>query len=96
MALPKRQRNKVSELSASGLERGRQLSKIYKEPDYTQAVAETEVFALPDADKARRQRRKTWTTRDSHLRWYQWSSWRSTKPRTRWTILSLLTERLAC
>jgi hypothetical protein len=43
---------------ASGLERGRQLSKIYKEPDYTQAVAETEVFALPDADKARRQRRK--------------------------------------
>jgi hypothetical protein len=43
---------------SSGLERGRQLSKIYKEPDYTQAVAETEVFALPDADKARRQRRK--------------------------------------
>jgi hypothetical protein len=43
---------------ASGLERGRQLSKIYKEPDYTQAVAETEVFALPNADKARRQRRK--------------------------------------
>jgi hypothetical protein len=43
---------------ASGLERGRQLSKIYNQPDYTQAVAETEVFALPDADKARRQRRK--------------------------------------
>jgi hypothetical protein len=43
---------------SSGLERGRQLSKIYKEPDYTQAVAETEVFALPNADKARRQRRK--------------------------------------
>jgi hypothetical protein len=43
---------------SSGLERGRQLSKIYNQPDYTQAVAETEVFALPDADKARRQRRK--------------------------------------
>jgi len=43
---------------ASGLERGRQLSQIYKQPDYTQAVAETEVFALPDAEKARRQRRK--------------------------------------
>jgi hypothetical protein len=58
MELPKKQHNKVSELSASGLERGRQLSKIYNQPDYTQAVAETEVFALPDADKARRQRRK--------------------------------------
>jgi len=43
---------------ASGLERGRQLSQIYKQPDYTQAVAEAEVFALPDAEKARRQRRK--------------------------------------
>ena len=43
---------------ASGLERGRQLSQIYQQPDYTQAVAETELFALPDADKARRQRRK--------------------------------------
>jgi hypothetical protein len=43
---------------ASGLERGRQLSQIYNQPDYTQAVAETEVFALPDAEKARRQRRK--------------------------------------
>jgi len=43
---------------AGGLERGRQLSQIYKQPDYTQAVAEAEVFALPDAEKARRQRRK--------------------------------------
>ena len=43
---------------ASGLERGRQLSNIYQQPDYTQQVAETEVFALPDAEKARRQRRK--------------------------------------
>ena len=43
---------------ASGLERGRQLSQIYQQPDYTQAVAETEVFALPNAEQARRQRRK--------------------------------------
>jgi hypothetical protein len=43
---------------ASGLERGRQLSNIYQQPDYTQQVAESEVFALPDAEKARRQRRK--------------------------------------
>jgi len=43
---------------ASGLERGKQLSEIYQQPDYTQAVAEAEVFALPDAEKARRQRRK--------------------------------------
>ena len=43
---------------ASGLERGRQLSQIYQQPDYTQAVAEAEVFALPDAEKARRQRMK--------------------------------------
>ena len=43
---------------ASGLERGRQLSQIYNQPDYTQAVAEAEVFALPNAEKARRQRRK--------------------------------------
>jgi len=43
---------------SSGLERGRQLSNIYQQPDYTQQVAETEVFALPDADKARRQRRR--------------------------------------
>ena len=43
---------------ASGLERGRQLSEIYQQPDYTQAVAEAEVFSLPDAEQARRQRRK--------------------------------------
>jgi hypothetical protein len=43
---------------ASGLERGRQLSQIYQQPEYTQQVAETEVFALPDAEKARRQRRR--------------------------------------
>ena len=43
---------------AGGLERGRQLSQIYDQPTYTQEVAEAEVFALPDAEKARRQRRK--------------------------------------
>jgi hypothetical protein len=43
---------------ASGLERGRQLSKIYEQPEYTQQVAETEVFALPSAEKARRQRQR--------------------------------------
>ena len=43
---------------ASGLERGRQLSQIYQQPEYTQQVAEAEVFALPDAEKARRQRRR--------------------------------------
>jgi hypothetical protein len=43
---------------SSGLERGRQLSNIYQQPTYTQEVAETEFFALPDADKARRQRRR--------------------------------------
>jgi len=43
---------------SSGLERGRQLSNIYQQPTYTQEVAETEVFALPDAEKARRQRRR--------------------------------------
>lgn len=43
---------------ASGLERGRQLSQIYQQPDYTQAVAETEVFNLPAAEQARRQRRR--------------------------------------
>jgi len=43
---------------ASGLERGRQLSQIYNQPDYTQAVAETEVFNLPAAEQARRQRRR--------------------------------------
>jgi hypothetical protein len=30
-----------------GLERGRQLADIYQQPDYTQAVAEEEVFNLP-------------------------------------------------
>ena len=41
---------------ASGLERGRQLSGIYQQPEYTQQIAETEVFQLPTAEEARRQR----------------------------------------
>ena len=43
---------------ASGLERGKRLSEIYQQPTYTQEVAEAEAFALPDAEQARRQRRK--------------------------------------
>ena len=43
---------------ASGLERGKRLSEIYQQPAYTQEIAETEAFALSDAEKARRQRRK--------------------------------------
>ena len=43
---------------AGGLERGRQLSQIYQQPEYTQTLAETEVFALPSAEKARRERQK--------------------------------------
>jgi hypothetical protein len=43
---------------ASGLERGKRLSDIYQQPTYTQEVAEAEAFALPNAEQARRQRRK--------------------------------------
>ena len=41
---------------AGGLERGRQLAALQQAPEYTQQIAEAEVFALPDAEKARRQR----------------------------------------
>jgi hypothetical protein len=41
-----------------GLERGRQLSSIYQEPDYNQAVAEEEVFNLPGQTKAGEKRKK--------------------------------------
>jgi hypothetical protein len=41
-----------------GLERGRQLADIYQEPDYTQAVAEEEVFNLPGQAQAGQKRRK--------------------------------------
>jgi hypothetical protein len=42
----------------SGLERGRQLANIYQQPDYTQAVAEEEVFKLPGQTQAGEKRRK--------------------------------------
>jgi hypothetical protein len=43
---------------ADGLERGRQLSNIYQQPDYTQQVAETEVFGLTGKTEAKKQRNK--------------------------------------
>jgi len=41
-----------------GLERGRQLSSIYQQPDYNQAVAEEEVFNLPGQTQAGQKRKK--------------------------------------
>jgi hypothetical protein len=41
-----------------GLERGRQLSSIYQQPDYNQAVAEQEVFNLPGQAQAGEKRKK--------------------------------------
>jgi hypothetical protein len=41
-----------------GLERGRQLSSIYQEPAYTQAVAEEEIFNLPGQTQAGEKRKK--------------------------------------
>ena len=41
-----------------GLERGRQLSSIYQQPDYNQAVAEEEVFKLPGQTQAEQKRKK--------------------------------------
>lgn len=41
-----------------GLERGRQLASIYQQPDYTQALAEEEVFSLPGQTEAQRRRKK--------------------------------------
>jgi hypothetical protein len=46
------------EMIGGGLERGRQLSAIYGGPAYTQAVAETELFKLPTATEARKQRQQ--------------------------------------
>jgi hypothetical protein len=43
---------------AGGLQRGSQLASIYGEDPYTQAVAETEVFNVPGAQEARKQRQK--------------------------------------
>jgi hypothetical protein len=41
-----------------GLERGRQLSSIYQQPDYNQEVAEQEVFKLPGQTQAEEKRKK--------------------------------------
>ena len=41
-----------------GLERGRQLSSIYQQPDYNQAVAEEEIFNLPGQTEAQQKRKK--------------------------------------
>jgi len=43
---------------SGGLERGRQLASIYQQPDYTQAVAEEEVFNLPGQTEATQKRKK--------------------------------------
>jgi hypothetical protein len=42
----------------SGLQRGSQLASIYGEDPYTQQVAESEVFNIPGAQEARKQRQK--------------------------------------
>jgi hypothetical protein len=42
----------------AGLERGRQLSAIYQQPDYNQAVAEEELFSLPGQTQAGEKRKK--------------------------------------
>jgi len=43
---------------AGGLQRGSQLASIYQQDPYTQAVAESEVFNIPGAQQARKQREK--------------------------------------
>jgi hypothetical protein len=43
---------------AGGLQRGSQLASIYGEDPYTQATAETEVFNVPGAQEARKQRQR--------------------------------------
>jgi hypothetical protein len=41
-----------------GLQRGSQLASIYGESPYTQATAESEIFNVPGADQARKQRQR--------------------------------------
>ena len=43
---------------AGGLQRGSQLASIYGQDPYTQATAETEIFNVPGAQEARKQRQK--------------------------------------
>jgi len=42
----------------SGLQRGSQLASIYQESPYTQTTAEQEIFNVPGAEEARKQRQK--------------------------------------
>jgi len=46
------------EAIGGGLERGRQLSSIYQQPDYNQALAEQEIFNLPGQTESQQQRKK--------------------------------------
>ena len=46
------------ETIGGGLERGRQLASIYQQPDYTQAIAEEEIFNLPGQTEAQQKRKK--------------------------------------
>jgi len=46
------------EAIGGGLERGRQLASIYQQPDYTQAIAEEEIFNLPGQTAAGEKRKK--------------------------------------
>ena len=46
------------EVIGGGLERGRQLASIYQQPDYTQAIAEEEIFNLPGQAEATQKRKK--------------------------------------
>ena len=48
----------VATAIGGGLERGRQLSSIYQEPAYTQAMAEEELFNLPGQTEAQQKRKK--------------------------------------
>jgi hypothetical protein len=48
----------VATAIGGGLERGRQLSSIYQEPAYTQAMAEEELFNLPGQTQAKEKRKK--------------------------------------
>jgi hypothetical protein len=45
-------------IASAGLQRGSQLASIYGEDPYTQATAETEVFNIPGAQEASKQRQK--------------------------------------
>ena len=48
----------VATAIGGGLERGRQLTSFYQQPDYTQAMAEEELFNLPGQTEAKEKRKK--------------------------------------